>query len=251
MNDSHVPSLSVVIPAHDEETGIEWAVRAVADSMSSLASAERISSGEIVVVDDHSTDRTAVRVQTAAHAPDVCSSTTVRVVEVTDGRGLGAAIRAGLAAATGDIVVYTDADLPFDPDDIGRLMRAADRYRADVVCGYRFDRTVEGGHRGLQSHAYNTLVRALLPVHVRDVNFACKLLRRPVVEALVPELRSDGPFIDAELVARCSLHHFRIVQVGVDFFPRFETASTLGGPAAIGAILRDYLRHRRGLRSGR
>jgi glycosyltransferase involved in cell wall biosynthesis len=236
------PSLSVVIPAHDEAEGIGWAVRAVAEAIGLLSERGRLASGEIVVVDDRSTDGTVPAVEAAASEPEVASWAKVRVVPVTAGGGLGSAIRAGLAAADGDLVVYTDADLPFDPDDIGRLMRAMDRYEADVVCGYRFDRTVEGGHRGLQSHAYNALVRALLPVHVRDVNFACKLFRRSVVDVIATELRSDGPFIDAEIVARCTRHGFRIVQVGVDYFPRFDTASTLGGPGAVADILRD-LRH--------
>jgi cellulose synthase/poly-beta-1,6-N-acetylglucosamine synthase-like glycosyltransferase len=246
-----LPTVSVVVPAHDEAEGIAWAVRALGEGLAALVAAGRIASGEVVVADDHSADDTAAIVAAMGAPPGQGAAITVRTVPVTEGRGLGAAIRAGLAVAAGDLVVYTDADLPFDPDDIGRLIRAADRYEADVVCGYRFDRTVEGTRRGLQSHAYNILVRSLLPVHVRDVNFACKLFRREVLEAVVPELESDGPFIDVELVARCSNHGFRIVQVGVDYFPRFAATSTLGGASAIRSILVDLRRQRRGLRSGR
>lgn len=228
-------TLSVVVPAWNESTGIEWAVTQVRDGVEALCRGGRIVSGEIVVADDHSTDDTAERVLAMADQP----GPVVRLVPVVDGKGLGAAIRTGLSAASGDLVVYTDADLPFDPDDMTRLIRAADRYRADVVCGYRFDRTLEGGRRAIQSHAYNVLVRALLPVRVRDVNFACKLLRRPVLDAVVPELVSDGSFIDAELIARCSRGDWNIVQVGVDYFPRRGSPSTLGGLAATVTSLRE------------
>jgi glycosyltransferase involved in cell wall biosynthesis len=231
------PSLAVVIPAWNEEEGIAWAIGALAEGLTELLDAGRIACTSIVVADDHSTDRTAERAaqQSSERVPVV-------VVPVPGGRGLGRAIRAGLAAADADIVVYTDADLPFDPHDIGRLLRVADRYQADVVCGYRFDRTVEGTLRAGQSHVYNALIRAVLPVHVRDVNFACKLLRRQVVNTVLPELTSDRSFIDAELLARCEGHGFRIAQLGVDYFPRFDTASTLGGPDAVRNSLLDLVR---------
>lgn len=238
--------MSVVVPARNEEPQIRWAVGALRDSLDALVQIGCVSRAEVIVVDDHSTDATGRVVAEMAAGPGAH----VRLVPAA-GRGLGAAIRTGLAASTGDLVVYTDADLPFDPDDIRRLIRAADRYDADVACGYRFDRTGEGARRAAQSYAYNLLVRAVLPVTVRDVNFACKLLTRPAVDVLVPELVSDGPFIDTELMSRCAQHDFRIVQVGVDYFPRFDTASTLGGADAIGQILRDMRRQRRALRTKR
>ena len=243
-------TLSVVVPARDEERSIEWAVRALVDGLQGLVALGRLAGGEVVVVDHHSVDGTAAIVA-GIGAELAAGPVHARVLAAPDPGGFGVALRSGLAAATGDFVLYTDADLPFDPDDIGRLLRAADRYEADVVCGYRFDRTVEGTRRAIQSYAYNVLVRVVLPIHVRDVNFACKLFRRSVVERLVAELESDGPFIDAEVVARCARDGFRTVQVGVDYFPRFETASTLSGVDAIADILRDLRRLRRGLRSKR
>lgn len=229
-----IPTMAVVVPARNEETDIGWAVGALAEGLMEMLDAGLISGASIVVADDHSTDATAERA--AAVSSDRAP---VTVVPVTAGQGLGMALRTGLAAADADMVVYTDADLPFDPHDLRRLLRVADRYQADVVCAYRFDRTVEGTRRAGQSHLYNALIRTALPVHVRDVNFACKLLRRHVIDTVLPELVSDGSFIDAELVARCGHHGFRIAQLGVDYFPRFDTASTLGGPSAVLDSLRD------------
>jgi hypothetical protein len=125
------------------------------------------------------------------------------------------------------------------------------RYDADALCGYRHDRTSEGMRRAAQSHAFNLLARAVLPIRIRDVNFACKLLTRAALERVLPELRSTGPFIDAELVARLAKHEQRVVQVGVDYFPRFDTASSLGGPSAILAIVREGASMQGELRRGR
>lgn len=241
------PSLSVVVPAFDEEASIGWALGTLRAGLVALEADGVVASSEVVVVDDHSRDGTA---RILAELADQ-EGPTLRVLAPEGARGLGAAIRRGLAATEGDLVLYTDADLPFDPAELGRLIGVLDRYEADVLCGYRHDRVVEGARRALQSHAFNLLVRALLPVRVRDVNFACKLFTRSALDQVVPELRSDGPFIDAELVARLSHHDLRVVQVGVDYFPRFDTASTLGGPAAIADIVSEAARLHRELRRGR
>ena len=235
------PTLGVVIPAFDEAESIAWTLRAMRQGLERLEATDLVEKTEIVVVDDHSSDATAERIAEAAELP----GPSVRRVVAEGPRGLGAAIRRGLAESGTDLVLYTDADLPFDPAELPRLVGVLRRYEADVLCGYRHDRTGEGTRRALQSHAYNALVRAALPIRVRDVNFACKLLRRSALDAVLGELRSDGPFIDAELVARLAHHDLRIVQVGVDYFPRFDTASTLGGPSAIADILREahHLRH--------
>lgn len=225
--------LDVVVPAHDEAESIAWAIRALRDGLDAAAAGGSVTAGEVIVAIDRSTDGTEDIVRSVAAEPGA----PVRIV-CGDG-GLGAAIRAGLAASTADLVVYTDADLPFDPTELPRLVGALRRYEADALCGYRFDRTSEGTRRAAQSHAFNLLVRAALPVRVRDVNFACKLLTRRALEVVLPELRSEGPFIDVELVARLERHGLRVVQVGVDYFPRFDAASTLGGVGAIRDILRE------------
>lgn len=235
------PALGVVIPAFDEAESIGWALRAMREGLTRLEATDLVGSTEIVVVDDHSRDATAERVAEAAAQP----GPVVRRVAAEGPRGLGAAIRRGFAETDADLVLYTDADLPFDPAELPRMVDVLRRYEADVLCGYRHDRTVEGTRRALQSHVYNALVRAALPIRVRDVNFACKLFRRSALDAVAGELRSEGPFIDAELVARLSHHDLRVVQLGVDYFPRFDTASTLGGPSAIADIVREahQLRH--------
>jgi glycosyltransferase involved in cell wall biosynthesis len=225
--------LDVVVPAHNEAESIAWAVRALRDGLEAASAGGAVAAGEVIVAVDRSTDATREIVEALAAE----AGAPVRAV-VGDG-GLGAAIRAGLAASTGGLVLYTDADLPFDPVELPRLVGALRRYEADALCGYRFDRTSEGARRAAQSHAFNLLVRAALPVRVRDVNFACKLLTRRALDVVLPELRSDGPFIDVELVARLEVHDLRVVQVGVDYFPRFDAASTLGGMGAVRDILRE------------
>jgi hypothetical protein len=147
-------------------------------------------------------------------------------------------VRSGLDAATGDFVLYTDADLPFDLRETGRLLHIVRMYQADVLSGYRLDRRSEGFRRTLYSAIYNLLIRVSLGLRVRDVNFACKVLRRNVVDAV--DLESEGSFIDAELMARSDRMGFRIVQVGLDYFARSRGVSTLSSTSTVFGILREW-----------
>jgi glycosyltransferase involved in cell wall biosynthesis len=230
--------LTLVVPAFDEAPTIGWTIRSIASAVAPLLDDGRLGAVDLVVADDHSTDATA----TVALDAGAAAGLAVSVVPVDGPQGLGAAIRTGLAAATGDLVLYTDADLPFDPGEIGRLLRVLDTYDADLLCGYRFDRTGEGPRRAVQSWIYNGMARAVLPVPSRDVNFACKLIRRRLLERADLRLESIGSFVDVELLARAQRADARIVHVGLDYFPRHGTASTLGGVQAIKGIVADYRR---------
>ena len=224
--------LSVVLPAWNEEDGILTTLDAVAESADALVAEGEVGAVEVVVVDDGSTDRTPEMLAArAAEDP--------RLVVVTHprNRGLGAGVRSGLAAATGDVVLYTDADLPFDLVEVAKALRIMRQRDVAMVALYRHDRTGEGVRRFVFSYVYNLLVRTVLGVRVRDVNFAGKFLRRDLVDAL--ELRSEGSFVDAELVARAERLGFGVAQFGVDYFPRSRGVSTLSSTPVVVGILSE------------
>jgi len=228
----HFESLSVVYPAWNEEASIARAVDAARAVGRDLVAAGEIGRLEVVVVDDASTDRTGEILDALAAADPA-----VRVVHHEVNRKLGGAIRSGFGAATGELVLYTDADLPFDMADTAKAVRLLRVYDADVVSAYRFDRTGEGPRRMVYSHAYNQLVRSMFGLRVRDVNFAFKLVRRCVLDNM--ELVSEGSFIDVELLVRAHRLGYHIIQFGVDYFPRSRGVSTLSSNAVIARMLRE------------
>jgi glycosyltransferase involved in cell wall biosynthesis len=187
---------------------------------------------EIVIVDDASTDGTPALVDALAR-----EDPRVRVVRNPVNRRLGGALRAGYAAATKDLVFYTDADLPVDLHQLPRAVRLLEYQEADIVAGYRLDRTSEGLVRALYTFCYNHLIRTLFGLRVRDVNFAFKLFRRSVLEKF--PLTSEGSFIDAEFLLRARKAGCVIIQIGLDYFPRTRGTSTLASIPVIFAILRD------------
>lgn len=224
--------LTIFFPMWNEEEYIHRALDAAREVCGVLLDGEEILDYELIVVDDASTDATGRLADEIADADP-----RVRVVHHPVNRKLGGSMKSGFAAATGDLILYTDADLPFDMDEVRKAVRLMRVYEADIVSAYRFDRTGEGYVRSVYSAFYNLLVRVMFGVRMRDVNFAFKLCRGRIFDHI--ELKSEGSFIDAELVIRAQRAGYRIVQFGVDYFARTRGVSTLSSPAVIVKILRE------------
>jgi glycosyltransferase involved in cell wall biosynthesis len=225
-------SLTVFFPAWNEQDTIERAVDAAREVGDELIESGEISDFEVLIIDDASTDDTPVIADALAAA-----DRRVRVVHHPENRNLGGSIRTGLAESTGELILYTDADLPFDMSEVAKAVRLLRIYDADIVSAFRFDRTGEGPRRFVYSYVYNHLVRALFGLRIRDVNFACKLVRRDVLDHV--KLESEGSFIDVELLVRAQRLGYEIVQFGVDYFPRTRGVSTLSSGSVIARLLRE------------
>ncbi len=224
--------LSIFFPMWNEEHYVEHAVDAARRVCEPMVAGGTIADYELLIVDDASTDRTPELADKLAAADPH-----VRVVHHERNRKLGGAMKTGFATATGDLILYSDADLPFDMHEVPRAIRLLREYDADMVSAYRFDRTGEGYLRAVYTFAYNLMIRWMFRIKARDINFAFKLCRRRIFDAV--ELKSEGSFIDAELFIRASRLGYDIIQLGVDYFPRTRGESTLSSPKIIFKILRE------------
>lgn len=226
-------SISVVFPLFNEEDYVLRAYEAAVDALAAITE-----DYEIILVDDASTDRTPQLIDS------LCARDgRVKAVHNPLNLKLGGTLRAGYAAATRELVLYTDADLPFDLHEVRRAVRLLEVQKADVVSAYRFDRTSEGLLRTVYSFFYNSLVRAMFGLAIKDVNFSFKLFKRELLGKFT--LKSDGSFIDVEFLCRARKAGAHIIQIGVDYFPRSRGVSTLSSPAVIAKILREMLALRR------
>lgn len=230
----HFESLTIFYPMWNEEATIERAVAAACDAGDDLVALGEIERYDVLLIDDASTDGTAAIADAMA-----AGDPRVSVIHHPVNRKLGGSLKTGFAHATGDLVLYTDADLPFDMAEVAKAVRLLRIYDADIVSAYRFDRTGEGARRLVYSFAYNHLVQAMFGLRLRDMNFAFKLLRRSVLAHV--ELRSEGSFIDVELLARAQKLGYSIVQFGVDYFPRTRGISTLSSNSVIAKILSEMI----------
>jgi glycosyltransferase involved in cell wall biosynthesis len=230
------PQLTIFFPMFNEEELIVRAVDAAREVSGRLVAAGEVGAGyEILIVDDASTDTTGkIADELAAEDPHV------RVVHHEVNRKLGGSVKTGFTEARGDLILYTDGDLPVDMLDLEKAVRLLRIYQADIVSAYRHDRTLEGSRRVIYSFFYNHLVRLVLGLRVRDANFAFKLIRRRVLDHV--RLQSEGSFIDVELLAKAKRLGFHITQFGVDYFPRTRGESTLSSLGVIRKTVTEMLR---------
>jgi glycosyltransferase involved in cell wall biosynthesis len=229
---AHFESLTIFYPMWNEEETIDRAVAAAFEAGDALIETGEIARYDVLIVNDASTDSTGELADAMAAADERIS-----VVHHATNRKLGGTLKTGFQNAKGEIVLYTDADLPFDMAEVAKAVRLLRIYEADIVSAYRFDRTGEGGRRLLYSYIYNHLIQTVFGLRLRDMNFAFKLMRKSLLDNV--ELRSEGSFIDVELLARAQKLGFSIVQFGVDYFPRTRGISTLSSNSVIFKILRE------------
>ena len=222
-------SLSIVLPAYNEEANVESAVEQVSTVAQGLGMEY-----EIILVNDGSADRTGeIGRELAQRIPDF------RLVEHYPNRGYGGALKAGFNAATKELVAFVPADNQFDFNEIHLLLDAIDG--ADIVSGYRAKRE-DPFVRRLNAFGWNTLVKLLFGPLCRDIDCGFKLFRRAVWER-VPVV-SDGAMIDTEFLAGARARGFRIVEVPVTHLPRVGGEATGANVRVIAKAFRDLARFR-------
>jgi glycosyltransferase involved in cell wall biosynthesis len=217
-------SVSVVLPAHNEEDNIVQAVH------EALAAAEPVSERqEVIVVDDGSSDATAA-LATSLAARD----SRVRLVQHERNRGYGSAVRSGIAAARMDWVLLTDADLQFDLTQLSAF--AAHTVEAPLVIGYRANRS-DPLIRRINARGWNGLVHVLFQLDVRDVDAAFKLIRRSALDGI--ELVATGAAVDAELLAKATGGGAELIELPVRHRPRISGTPSGANLRVIGRAFRE------------
>jgi len=226
-------SLSLVLPAYNEEAVIRQAVGEAVLALSLLAE-----DYEVLVVDDGSRDRTAAVVAEMARALP-----RVRLLRHPTNRGYGAALRTGFEAARFPLVAFTDADCQFHLEDLARLLPLTER--CPVAVGYRVGRK-DSPRRRFFSWGYNRLIRLLLGTGVRDVDCALKVFRREVLADLLPESR--GYFVNTEMLSKARRRGYAVAEAGVRHRPRAggESKVSLGDIPRVLSVLVPYWWAQRG-----
>jgi glycosyltransferase involved in cell wall biosynthesis len=217
-------SLSFFFPAFNEAGNVTPTVEAALKTLPAFA--EEL---QVIIVDDGSRDGTEQEGRQLAQA-----NPRVLYVRHEQNRGYGEALRTGIQSATGDVVFWTDGDRQFDLAELDRLWPQLEA--SDLVVGYRIKRA-DAPHRLFIAWTYNTLLRLVFGLRVRDVDCAFKLARRSVVDAVDPV--SGGAFFSAEFLLRARRQGFNVVEVGVHHYPRRIGSSKGATPAVILRTFRE------------
>ncbi len=225
-------SLSIVLPAYNEEKNAENAVKEVSAVAQGLGM-----DYEIILVNDGSADRTGeIGRELEQRIPNF------RLVEHYPNRGYGGALKAGFAAATKELIAFTPADKQFDFSEIIRLLERLDE--ADIVSGFRADRR-DPFIRKFNAFGWNSVVRLLFGRLCRDIDCGFKLFRREILDHV--NIESDGAMIDTEFLAGAKARGYRIVDVPVTHLPRVAGESTGANIKVIVKAFRDLVRFRQRL----
>jgi glycosyltransferase involved in cell wall biosynthesis len=224
-------TLTVIIPVFNEAATIQRLLAAV------MATSYR---KQIVVVDDGSSDGTR-DVLAGVDSPEV------KVVLHPINSGKGAAIRTGLAHATGDIVLIQDADLEYDPRDYPQLLQPIIEGKADVVFGSRF--AGHGAHRVLYFWHYvgnrflTTLSNVFTNINLTDMECCYKVFTRRALEGV--RVDQDRFGFEPEITAKMARRKLRIYEVPVSYYGRtYDEGKKIGwkdGVQALWCILRYNL----------
>jgi glycosyltransferase involved in cell wall biosynthesis len=198
--------LSVVIPVYNEVDNVREILKRV--------KATRLAS-EIIVVDDGSRDGTR----------DVLKKLDgkggLRVILHERNRGKGAAVRTGLEAARGDIILIQDADLEYSPHDYPTLLQPIKDGIADVVYGSRFlggpRRVVMFWHM-IANQMLTFMTNILYDTILSDMETGYKVFRREVIQGM--RLNASRFDFEPEVTAKVLKRHYRIYEVPISFNPR-------------------------------
>jgi glycosyltransferase involved in cell wall biosynthesis len=222
-------SLSVVIPAHNEEATVESVIEEIVPVVQQLCKEY-----EIILVNDGSTDRTGEIGLTLTQ-----SIPNVQLIEHFPNRHYGGALKAGFANATKELIAFFPADKQFVFSEIVRLL--AELPSADIISGYRANRQ-DNLVRRFNAFGWNTVVWMLFGYLCRDIDCGFKLFRREILEHVT--LVSDGASVDTELLAGAKARDYRIADVEVTHLPRTAGKATGADFKVIARAFHDLPRFR-------
>ncbi len=205
-------SLSVFFPAYNDALSLPGLIGKTFETLE-----DNVDDFEVIVVNDGSADDTGAVLEALVrkHGPRL------RIVTHAVNRGYGGALRSGFAAATKELVFYTDGDGQYD---VGELPKLLDRLNANVglVNGFKLERN-DPQHRIFIGNAYNRFARLLFRIRIRDIDCDFRLIRRSLIESI--HLTSTSGTICVELVRKLEISGCGVAEVGVHHYARMHGSS--------------------------
>ncbi len=221
-------SLSVFLPAFNEEDSISLTVQGVVKILKTLSL-----DWEVLVINDGSRDRTAEVVgDLEKKYPGV------RLVNHEKNRGYGHVLKTGFAQAKYPWVAFIDSDGQFDFSEIEKFLEKTDE--ADLILGYRLNRA-DPFRRRIFTWGWKMLAMVLLGLNVRDYSCGFKLIKKKVIDNISP-IESEEKVTQIEMLIKAKKKGYKFAEVGVHHYPRMHGMPTGANLSVVLKSFADILR---------
>ena len=222
-------SLSVVMPVYNEAEVIESVIRDLERKV-----LKQLPGTRLIVAEDGSTDGTK----------DILSRLKQEIpFELISGRerkGYTRAFTDALALAETEWVFFSDSDGQHDPEDILRMLEAADDF--DIISGRKMPRR-DPIHRRACSWGYNFLIAVLFHLKMRDIDSGFKLIRKKVIDQILPQVKTMKYCVMSEFLLRAYLKGYSIKEVPVRHYPRLGGQTAIFHPQKLPGIILELVRN--------
>lgn len=205
--------VSLFIPLYKDENTVEIITLKAINLLK-----KKTSSYQIILINDASPDNSGnIATQMAKKYPHV------QVLHHEKNMGYGATFKSGVELCKYDLIGMIDGDDEYDMEDLGKMIDLQDMYH--LIIGFRYKK-LYSTKRIFISYIYNALLRTLFKTRFRDVSTGIRFFRKSILSHV--EIKSNSPFLGAELAIKSMLGGFHIGEIGIQTFPReFHSGSAV------------------------
>ena len=208
-----IKSISLMFPLYKDKSTVELMI-----TKSSAVLKKLNSKYEIIIVDDGCPQNSGKLAKKIAK-----KFSNIKIFFHKKNLGYGAALKTGLKKCKNDWIFMIDGDAEYDVDDLIRLLRVGKNY--DLVITYRYKKKYTT-YRIIISWVYNVVLRLIFNIKFKDISTGSRLVSRKLIRHI--KLKSNSPFVGAELAIKAKLAGYKVGEIGIHTFPRtFGTGASV------------------------
>ena len=208
-----IKSISLMFPLYKDKSTVELMI-----TKSSAVLKKLNSKYEIIIVDDGCPQNSGKLAEKIAK-----KFANIKIFFHKKNLGYGAALKTGLKKCKNDWIFMIDGDAEYDVDDLFRLLRVSKNY--DLVITYRYKKKYTT-YRIIISWVYNAVLRLIFNIKFKDISTGSRLVSRKLIRHI--KLKSNSPFVGAELAIKAKLAGYKVGEIGIHTFPRtFGTGASV------------------------